>query len=63
VEFGVNGVCVDSGEGGLPGARRAPQNERKYVPLLDREAERFAFPDQMLLADEIVERLRPDPAC
>src|SRR4029079_16935029 len=50
------------GERRLAGARRAPQDQRAEMPAVERPAERPTLPDQVLLADELVERARPHPS-
>ncbi len=55
-ELGLGDVGDDLGERGLAGAGRAPENHRSRVVALDLHAQRFAGADQVLLADEFVER-------
>jgi hypothetical protein len=61
MKIGVDGVGVDTGESGLPGAGCAPKCEREDVPLLDREAQRLAGTDEVLLPDELLKIPRPYP--
>ena len=56
---GVRGE--EGGKGRLPGARRAPQDHRVKVARLDGGAEQSPGPEQVRLANELVERLRPHP--
>ena len=45
----------------LAAARRAPQDQRRPVAGLDDAGQRAVGPDQVRLADELVERPRPHP--
>ncbi len=51
----------DARERRLPGAGRPPQDHRRRLVGLDRAPQRAAGPDDLLLADELVERARPHP--
>src|SRR5437870_11455908 len=55
-------VCVNSGESGFSGSGRTPKYVRENVPLLDRQAQRFARANELLLADEYVQISRTKPA-
>ena len=50
-----------AGHGGLAGARRAPEDQRMEQSLFEGAPQRLAWPDEMRLADELVERARPNP--
>ena len=54
-EGGVGGVGDDFGEGGFADAGRAPEDHGGGVVALDLHAERLAGPEEMLLAEELVE--------
>src|SRR5437660_755968 len=51
----------DAGERGLPRARRAPEDARGHVPATDQLAQGLARAEQLLLAEEVVERARAHP--
>ena len=55
------GVGEEPGEGRLAGARRAPQQDRAEVAARRRRAQRPALADEVLLADELLERPRSHP--
>src|SRR6267143_6760793 len=57
--FGV--VGDDLGERRLTGARRPPEDARPDVPAADQVTQRSPRAEQMLLAEELVECLRPHP--
>ena len=57
-EVGLGDAGNDLGEGGLAGAGRAPEDHRRGVIALDLHAQRLARPDQVLLANEFIERAR-----
>ena len=57
-EGGVGERGDDLGEGGFAGAGRAPEDHGGGVVVLDREPQRLAGAEQMLLADELFERVR-----
>ena len=61
VEVGVHCVREQSGEAGLAGAGRAPEEEAREVAALDAAPQRSALPDEVLLADELVEGPRAHP--
>ena len=42
----------------LADARRPPEDHRMRLPRLERQAQRLARPEQVLLADHLVRRLR-----
>ena len=54
-------VGEESREARLAGARRAPQQDRGEMAAVDTLLERSPLADEMLLADELVERPRPHP--
>jgi hypothetical protein len=58
MKFGVDRIRVDPGQSSLPGSRWTPEDERKYVPLFDRQPQRLSFTDKMLLSCEFVEIAR-----
>ena len=45
----------------LPGARRTPEDRAGQPVLLDQPAQRPTGTDEVLLADDLVERARPQP--
>ena len=49
----------EAGDGGLAGAGRSPEDHRREPVGLDEDAQRPAGPEQLLLADHLVERARP----
>ncbi len=49
-------------QGGLAGAGRPPEDGAGQPVLLDQPAQRLARADQVVLADDIVERARPQPS-
>src|SRR5688572_33049695 len=56
-------LCVrlardEAREGGLAGTRRPPEDQRVQLPLFERTAQWFAGPDDLVLADKLVERAR-----
>ena len=51
----------DPRERRLAGAGRSPEDDRLQQVALDRVAQRRARAEQLLLADELVERARPHP--
>ena len=61
VKMRVDGVGVNARERGLARAGRAPQDKRKYVPLLDRQAQRFPGTYEMFLPDKLIQSPGPDP--
>jgi hypothetical protein len=58
-EVGLGDAGNDLGERSLAGARRTPEDHRGGVVALDLHAQRFAWPDQVFLSDEFIERARP----
>jgi hypothetical protein len=62
VKLCIDRICVNAGESGFSRAGGAPEQKGKNVALFDREAKGFARADQMLLADKLVQSVRPDPA-
>ncbi len=56
-EGGFGGFGDDFGEGGFADAGRAPEDHRRGVVAIDLDAERFAGAEEMLLAEELVERV------
>ena len=61
LELRAGRVGDDPRERRLARAGRAVEHERRHAVGLDREPQRPARPDHVLLADELVERLRPQP--
>ena len=61
LEGGVGVLGGHPRERRLAGARRAVEDHRVRVAGLDRRAQRRALAEQVLLADEVVERARPHP--
>ena len=57
-EVGLGDAGNDLGERGFAGAGRAPEDHRGGIVALDLHAQRFAGADQVLLADEFIERAR-----
>ena len=57
-EVGADLAGEQAGEARLAGSRRAPQQDRGEVAAGDAAAQRPALPDEVLLADELGERLR-----
>ena len=51
----------EPGDRGLAGARRTPEHERRQPVGLDEDPQRLARPEQVLLADDLVERPGPQP--
>ena len=45
----------------LAGARRTPEDRRRQAVLLDEAAQRLAGSDEVVLADDLVDRARPEP--
>ena len=58
-EVGLGDARDDLGERGFAGAGRSPEDHRAGVVVVDLRAQRLAGPEQMLLADELIERARP----
>src|SRR5688572_28354362 len=57
-ELGVEGLRHEPGEGDLARARRTPQDHRVRIARLEGHAQRLAGPEQMALADDLVDALR-----
>ncbi len=57
--IGAAGDCESKRR--LAGARRAPQQRRRQPVGLDETAQRLARPDEVVLADDIVDRARSQP--
>ena len=53
-------IRIDPRKRRLAAARRSPQQERKKLFFLDRDAKRFSLADQMFLSDEFIESRRSD---
>ena len=51
----------EAGDGGLAGAGRTPEHDRRQPVGLDEDPQRLARPEQVLLADDLVERPGPQP--
>jgi hypothetical protein len=65
-EFEVRAVGLvgdDACQGSFADSRRPPKDHRIDLILLNRQIQRFAWADEMALADELVERLRADAIC
>ena len=60
-ELGVEGVGHQARQRRLADARRPPQDHRVQPPGFERDAQRLAGAEQVALADDLVERLRPQP--
>ena len=61
LERGAGLVGDDARECGLSAPGRAVEDHRAHAVLLDREPERRALAEDLLLADEVVEPLGPEP--
>ena len=61
LELGADGLGEQARERRLAGPGRAPQEDRREVPAVDGAPQRPALADEVLLADELVERPRPHP--
>ena len=61
LEGAVGGGRDDPGDRRLAGARRSVEDHRVRLAGLDRGAQRRALGEQVLLADEVVERARAHP--
>ena len=57
-EFGVEALGHQARQRGLADARRPPQDHRMRLARLERQAQRLARPEQMRLADHVVQRMR-----
>ena len=60
LERGSGALGDDARDRGLAGARRAEEDHRRRAVLLDRESQRGAGPEHVLLADELVEARRTE---
>ncbi len=60
-EVAARGVGDDASEGGLARARRAVEDDRAELVGLDGPAQKPPRPDNVLLADEFIERARAHP--
>ena len=60
-EIRVDETGEQSGQRGLAGAGRAPEDHRVERPVLEREPQRAARPQQLILTDQVVERAGPHP--
>ena len=61
LEVGLRVAGDDVGQRGLAGARRAVEDHAGQPVGLEHPPQQLARPDEMLLADELVERARPHP--
>src|SRR2546422_9023491 len=59
LEVAVGVVGDEAGEGGLPGAGRPPEDARPHVAAADQLPQRLAGPEEVLLAEELLEAGRP----
>jgi hypothetical protein len=57
-ELRVESIGHEPRDGGLARARRAPEDAGMRLPRFERDAQRHARPQQVLLADHVAERLR-----
>ncbi len=60
-QFKIGAVCLvgdDTRQRGFADSRRPPEDHGVNAVLLDRQIQRFASANKMLLADKLVERLR-----
>ena len=55
-ECGAGALRDDASEGGFAGAGRPPEDDAAQLVLLDQLAQRLAGTQQMILADELLER-------
>ena len=55
----AGGAGDEAGDGGLAGAGRAPEDHRREPVGLDQDPQRLPGPEQVLLADDLVERAGP----
>ena len=60
-EVAAGGVGDDARQGRLAGARRTVEDHRAELVRLDGPAQQAARADDVLLADELVQRARPHP--
>src|SRR5260370_30339590 len=61
LELPVGVIRDDFGERGFAGPRRAPEDARSQVTPPDQITERFPRTEEVLLAEELLERLGPHP--
>src|SRR5260370_26340560 len=61
LELPVGVIRDDFGERGFAGPRRAPEDARSQVTPPDQITERFPPTEEVLLAEELLERLGPHP--
>ena len=61
LEVPVGVISDDFGERGFAGPRWAPEDARTDVASADQIPERFARTEEVLLAEELLERFRPHP--
>ena len=59
LERGAGPLGDDARDRRLSGARRPEEDHRRRAVVLDRASQRRAGPEHVLLADEVVERRRP----
>ena len=57
-ELRIEGIGHQPRDRRLAGARRSPEDARMRLPRLERDAQRHARPQQVLLADHLAQRLR-----
>lgn len=57
-ELGIEGVGHQPRDGRLADARRPPEDQRMWLARLEGETQRLFRPEQMALADHIVDRRR-----
>src|SRR6185437_13153125 len=62
-ELRARRVGDDAGERRLARTRRAEEDERRHAVGVDRTSQRASGCQDVLLADELVERLRSQPLC
>ena len=62
-EVAAGGPGQQAGERGLAGAGRAVEDHRTEAVGRQQPAEQFAFAQEVLLSDELVQRPRPHPRC
>jgi hypothetical protein len=63
LEGRTGGLRDDPRECRLARARRSVEDRRAHAILLDRATQHRPFAQHVLLADELVERARPQPLC
>ena len=62
-EVRLRQLCDDPRERRLAGAGRSPEDDRLQQVAFDCLAQRFAGAQDLVLADDVVERSRPHPLC